>query len=99
MLLIFGRIIANHSAIRDVNVAIDDGTPDSAPTTAALPNGQLLVGWQNTSYVLPDTATLPDELAAQEIAVATFDPAAGTVTTTTLTNNEPALRIGSPELR
>ncbi len=69
-------------------VAVEnDGTGDYAPTAAALPNGQILVGWQNTATALPDTATLADALAAQEISVATLDPQSGTVATSRLTND------------
>jgi hypothetical protein len=55
----------------------DDGTADFHPQAVMLPDGRVLVAWENIKTTFGNTADLSTMLPAVEIATALYDPATG----------------------
>ncbi|MCJ7575990.1 MAG: PKD domain-containing protein, partial [Dehalococcoidia bacterium] len=78
----------------------DDGTADFRPDAAFLPDGRILVAWENINETLSSNTTLEEMLSKSEITCAIYDPASDTWTSCQLTNNTaldrtPRLAIGN----
>jgi len=77
----------------------DDGTADFHPKAGILPDGRVLVVWENVKQELPDDATLDDMVSKMEISYAIYNPTTDKWESGTLTNNafldrSPKLAIG-----
>jgi len=55
----------------------DDGTADFHPQAVILPDGRVLVAWENVKTTFGNTAELSTMLPAVEIATALYDPSTG----------------------
>ncbi len=79
----------------------DDGTADFHPNAVILPNGKILITWENNNAVFGNSAELTEMLPAVEIATALYDPATGNwqslgnITNNAYFDHSPKLSLGN----